>query len=209
MKKHVKRLILSLIFTALAALAGSGCVTMPGGQRSVSPEVLASTESVVCAGVAADVMLRPQDAAIFHAAKDAVDSVLATNGVRVGAISNLLRDIPGGNQMPWLAPAIILFDYWVDYGLKQDDTGSARAILDSIRNGLACAVATAPPQTVVAPETKGRVELFKDISNRWRWRRIAANGQIVSIWGESSRWKWNCKRSATKQNPGLPVLTYR
>jgi uncharacterized protein YegP (UPF0339 family) len=38
-------------------------------------------------------------------------------------------------------------------------------------------------------------------SQRWRWRAVASNGQIVADSGEAYLTKWNCKRAARRVFP--------
>ena len=40
---------------------------------------------------------------------------------------------------------------------------------------------------------------------RWRWRVVSSNGQIVASSGEAFFSKWNAKRAARKTFPGLAV----
>lgn len=61
------------------------------------------------------------------------------------------------------------------------------------------------PGTLVKSLVKDRVEVFRWRDGGWGWRRVAGNGQIVAVWGESSQWKSSAKRSALQRNPGLAV----
>ena len=40
---------------------------------------------------------------------------------------------------------------------------------------------------------------------RWRWRVVSSNGQIVASSGEAFFSKWNAKRAPRKTFPGLAV----
>lgn len=42
------------------------------------------------------------------------------------------------------------------------------------------------------------------VRQRWRWRVVSSNGQIVAQ-GEAYATKWNAKRSARKLYPGLAI----
>lgn len=50
-----------------------------------------------------------------------------------------------------------------------------------------------------------RIEVFQDIAGKWRWHVRASNGNILSE-GQAHRRKWNARRAALKQHPGLQVL---
>lgn len=50
-----------------------------------------------------------------------------------------------------------------------------------------------------------RIEIYVDMVGQYRWRRRAANGEITSQ-GEPHRRKWNAKRAARKQFPGVPIV---
>lgn len=50
-----------------------------------------------------------------------------------------------------------------------------------------------------------RIEVYKDTSGEYRWRRRAMNGAITAE-GESHRRKWNAKRAARKAFPNDSVV---
>jgi hypothetical protein len=53
-----------------------------------------------------------------------------------------------------------------------------------------------------------RIELFRESGlKRWRWRRIADNGQTVETPGQGFATKWNAKRSARRAHPDDPITT--
>lgn len=49
------------------------------------------------------------------------------------------------------------------------------------------------------------IEIYHDESNKYRWRRRSANGQVTAQ-GQSHTFKFNAKRAATKQFPLDPVV---
>jgi uncharacterized protein YegP (UPF0339 family) len=51
-----------------------------------------------------------------------------------------------------------------------------------------------------------KVEVYQSRNGRWRWRKIAANGQRTANPGQSFATKWNAKRSAITENPGSRIV---
>ena len=55
----------------------------------------------------------------------------------------------------------------------------------------------------------GRIEIFyggtRFSRQRWFWRVKAGNNKVVASGAEGYLTRWNAKRAATKQHPGLPV----
>lgn len=49
------------------------------------------------------------------------------------------------------------------------------------------------------------VDLYKDDAGEWRWRRVAANGNIVSDSGEGYVNRIDAREMAEKVNPGVPI----
>lgn len=43
-----------------------------------------------------------------------------------------------------------------------------------------------------------RLEIYRDGAGEWRWRLIAANGQIIASSGESFTRKWSARRAARR-----------
>lgn len=50
-----------------------------------------------------------------------------------------------------------------------------------------------------------RIEVYRDASGEYRWRRRSFNGAITAE-GESHKRKWNAKRAAHKLFPGDQVV---
>lgn len=50
-----------------------------------------------------------------------------------------------------------------------------------------------------------RVIVYEDVAGEWRWRRVAANGEVVGDSAEGYSRKHDAKRAAVRTNPGLPV----
>jgi uncharacterized protein YegP (UPF0339 family) len=53
------------------------------------------------------------------------------------------------------------------------------------------------------------LEIYRDSAGRYRWRRVAQNGNIVADSGQSYRTFWGAKRAAKKVNPGLSIWDMR
>jgi aminoglycoside phosphotransferase (APT) family kinase protein len=54
----------------------------------------------------------------------------------------------------------------------------------------------------------GLVEVYRDRSGvKWRWRRIARNGQKTAGPQQGFTRRWSAERSAKRQNPGWSVVT--
>lgn len=51
-----------------------------------------------------------------------------------------------------------------------------------------------------------RVELYRGRNLKWRWRVVAANGQVTSGPGQAFYSRWNAKRSAHNEHPDLPIV---
>lgn len=49
------------------------------------------------------------------------------------------------------------------------------------------------------------IEIYRDDDYKWRWRHRGANGRVMDQ-GQSHRRKWNAKRAARRNHPGLPVV---
>jgi uncharacterized protein YegP (UPF0339 family) len=131
-------------------------------------------------------------------------------GVLVGRTNYtglVLEELPAGRL--WFDPAVMLFYAW------SGNPAEARKILVALKNGLDCGfpepttldVARASSPAVASKPD--RVDIYKDKAGEWRWRRVASNGRIVSAWGEGSKWRWNCERSAKRVNPGLVITIYQ
>lgn len=52
----------------------------------------------------------------------------------------------------------------------------------------------------------GRVEVFKDARGEFRWRAIAANGELVAVGAEGYTRRWNAKRAARAAFPDWRVV---
>lgn len=66
-----------------------------------------------------------------------------------------------------------------------------------------------PPGAQVrnVPRAKGmRLEIFRDLGNGYRWRKVARNGQKVSVAGESFRRKDYAVKAARREHPKLPIF---
>ena len=48
------------------------------------------------------------------------------------------------------------------------------------------------------------VELYRDEGSEWRWRRVAANGEIVAT-GEGYTRRWDAEQSALDNFPDDPI----
>lgn len=59
------------------------------------------------------------------------------------------------------------------------------------------------PDTVI--DTGDRVEVFADDSGEWRWRRIAKNGDIVSVSGEGYVHEYHALWMAGTRNSDIPA----
>jgi uncharacterized protein YegP (UPF0339 family) len=53
------------------------------------------------------------------------------------------------------------------------------------------------------------LEIYRDSAGRYRWRRVAPNGQIIADWGQPYRTFWGAKRAARRVNGKLPVYDMR
>ena len=51
-----------------------------------------------------------------------------------------------------------------------------------------------------------RLEIFEGKNRRWYWRKVAVNGKKSSHGGEDFASKFNAKRAATRQHPGMSVV---
>jgi len=51
-----------------------------------------------------------------------------------------------------------------------------------------------------------KVFVYKDAANEWRWRRVSANGNIVSSCGEGYKNNSHCQEMAFKLNPDAEVI---
>lgn len=54
-----------------------------------------------------------------------------------------------------------------------------------------------------------RIEIYRDADKRfkrWRWRRRAGNGQIVSDPGQGFTRRWSAVRSARREAPGVEIV---
>lgn len=51
---------------------------------------------------------------------------------------------------------------------------------------------------------KQRFELFRDVAGEWRWRLIAANGNIIADSGEGYSSKQGAKRGIESVKKGAP-----
>lgn len=51
-----------------------------------------------------------------------------------------------------------------------------------------------------------RVEVYRDSAGEWRWRRIAANGNITGDSGQGYSRRWSARRAARRANPGTRVV---
>jgi uncharacterized protein YegP (UPF0339 family) len=49
------------------------------------------------------------------------------------------------------------------------------------------------------------VELYRDDKGFWRWRRKAANGEIIADGSEGYWNRTDCLDMAERINPGLPI----
>jgi uncharacterized protein YegP (UPF0339 family) len=47
---------------------------------------------------------------------------------------------------------------------------------------------------------KTTTEIYKDSKNKWRWRKVAANGQVVASSHQGYTRKYNAAKNARKQN---------
>lgn len=45
-------------------------------------------------------------------------------------------------------------------------------------------------------------DLYKDKQRKWRWRRVAENGEVIST-GESHGTKWAARRAARRANKDI------
>jgi uncharacterized protein YegP (UPF0339 family) len=43
-----------------------------------------------------------------------------------------------------------------------------------------------------------RVEVYRDDAGEWRWRKVAANGEIIATSGEGYTRKWSARRAARR-----------
>ena len=50
-----------------------------------------------------------------------------------------------------------------------------------------------------------KVEIDIDSGGEYYWRKVAANGEIVTT-GESHPHKSDAKKAAKRENPGLPIV---
>ena len=214
---------LAPVVTAIAWVLISGCLslvvgcttTLPNGQKQVSPIVVQITESVACAGAAFAVAEKPEIRAPLQDARRYLDLVLTYTNFSKVNLTDIIGGFDGGT---WIEPAVALFYSW------SGDPASARLILQAIRNGLDCAFLTptarleagdwsghllAASAPVATGQKADRVDVYKDIKGQWRWRRVAPNNRIVSVWGESSRWQSSALRSAKRCNPSCEVTLYK
>lgn len=51
-----------------------------------------------------------------------------------------------------------------------------------------------------------RVELYRDPSGRFRWRRRAGNNRTVGASEQSFRYRWYARRDAKRDNPGVEII---
>ena len=49
------------------------------------------------------------------------------------------------------------------------------------------------------------VELYLDADQQWRWRRTAANGEIIADGGEGYFNRDDCLEMSERVNPGIPI----
>lgn len=49
-----------------------------------------------------------------------------------------------------------------------------------------------------ADHGKDRNEIYQDAAGKWRWRRLAPNGEIIASSNESYPRKWNAWRAARR-----------
>ena len=51
----------------------------------------------------------------------------------------------------------------------------------------------------------GYVRVYRDVARQWRWQKIAANGQVVSVSGEGFKRRRHAMRMVGRLFPGVPV----
>lgn len=51
------------------------------------------------------------------------------------------------------------------------------------------------------------IEVYADRQKRWRYRRKAANGEIVLVPGQSYSTRMNARRAARRENPKLAIVS--
>lgn len=54
--------------------------------------------------------------------------------------------------------------------------------------------------------TDRHIEIYKDRSGEWRWRRVAANGNITADSAEGYLHRTDCLEMAYSENPGVEVF---
>jgi uncharacterized protein YegP (UPF0339 family) len=50
------------------------------------------------------------------------------------------------------------------------------------------------------------VQVYKDHNGKWRWRKMAANGKIISSSGEDFSSRRSAKRAGKRANPGIDLV---
>jgi uncharacterized protein YegP (UPF0339 family) len=202
MKKFFWPAVTGLAAVALGFLlfTCNGCVTTPQGQR-VSPTALHVIEAVVCTGSSIAVQQDPALLSTLRTVNGYLTAWLDVPGTQFDTndIVAKVDGLRGISNAPWLSTALGMLTSWIG------DLESFKEVGLAIRDGLNCAGARG-----VSTRTTGFkgdvVVIFKAQDGEFYWRRVAPNGRIVSVWGEGSKRKWNCERSAKKVNPGLPIV---
>lgn len=49
------------------------------------------------------------------------------------------------------------------------------------------------------------IEVYEDSGGQFRWRKVAANGKRTSNPGEGYSRRWNAKRAARREHPGVEI----
>lgn len=52
-----------------------------------------------------------------------------------------------------------------------------------------------------------RIEVYEDKKHAWRYRRIAANGEITSVAGQGYASRGGARRAAKRDNPNVRVVS--
>lgn len=189
------------ITSILAAALLAGCVTTPNGEQHVSPTALRITTAIVCAGSSLAVQEDPALISTFSEVRGYLTAWLDVPGTNFNPaeVQAKVKEIRRATTASWLAPALALLTGWMG------DLTSFKEVGLAIRDGLNCAGSRG-----IAARTTGFktdiVVIFQGADGEFYWRRVAPNGRIVSVWGEGSKRKWNCERSAKRVNPGLPIV---
>jgi uncharacterized protein YegP (UPF0339 family) len=56
------------------------------------------------------------------------------------------------------------------------------------------------------PLPSPRIELYEDAGAKFRWRRVARNGQIVSTPGQGYKRSAYARKAARREYPALPIV---